>query len=74
MLSTGRGRNDCKKALCAATKYMVVVAIVVALVSGILYLILGQSDIPVKDFEVRREAANHWLCRGAFSLCAFVLL
>eukprot|EP00904_Undaria_pinnatifida_P004534 jgi/Undpi1/14081/HiC_scaffold_9.g03732.m1 len=49
------GRNDCKKALCAASKYMIVVTIVVALVAGILYLILGQSDIPVKDFEFNMQ-------------------
>lgn len=72
MLSSGRGRNDCKKALCAATKYMVVVAIVVALVTGILYLILGKSDIPVKDFEVRggrQSLALPW--RFWFGLVSF---
>lgn len=50
---------------------MVVVAIVVALVTGILYLILGQSDIPVKDYEVRKVAANEWPCRGAFGFGSF---
>lgn len=54
LLPTTRGRNDCKKALCAATKYMVGVVFIVALVSGILFVVLGQSDVPVKDFEVRR--------------------
>ncbi|CBJ30937.1 conserved unknown protein [Ectocarpus siliculosus] len=45
------GRNDCKKALCSATKYMVGVVVIVALVSGILFVVLGQSDVPVRDFE-----------------------
>ncbi|CAM9672351.1 unnamed protein product, partial [Ectocarpus fasciculatus] len=45
------GRNDCKKALCAATKYMVGVVVIVALVAGILFALLGQSDVPVRDFE-----------------------
>lgn len=53
-----RGRNDCKKALCAATKYMIGVVVIVALVAGILFAVLGQSDVPVKSFEVReRERA-----------------
>eukprot|EP00752_Nemacystus_decipiens_P006149 g5547.t1 len=45
------GRNDCKKALCAATKYMVGVVVIVALIAGILFTVLGQSDVPVRDFE-----------------------
>ncbi|CAM9149336.1 unnamed protein product [Pylaiella littoralis] len=49
------GRNDCKKALCAATKYMIGVVIIVALVFGILFVVLGQSDIPVKDYEFNME-------------------
>lgn len=51
--NTTRGRNDCKKALCAATKYMIGVVVIVALIAGILFTLLGQSDVPVKDFEVR---------------------
>lgn len=53
-----RGRNDCKKALCAATKYMVGVVVIVALVSGILFALLGQSDVPVRDFEVREGGSS----------------
>lgn len=51
---TTRGRNDCKKALCAATKYMVGVVVIVALIAGILFALLGESDVPVKDFEVNQ--------------------
>lgn len=56
-IGTSRGRNDCKKALCAATKYMVAVVVIVALVSGILFAVLGQSDVPVKNYEVRQVAS-----------------
>lgn len=52
VLGKGSGRNDCKKALCAATKYMVAVVAIVALVTGILFAVLGKSDVPVKDHEV----------------------
>lgn len=52
-ITSVRGRNDCKKALCAATKYMVAIAVIVALIFGILFAVLGQSDVPVKDYEVK---------------------
>lgn len=55
-MKLGRGRNDCKKALCASTKYMVAIAVIVALVFGILFAVLGQSDIPVKEFEVKNTS------------------
>ncbi|CAM9758325.1 unnamed protein product [Scytosiphon promiscuus] len=45
------GRNDFKKACAAATKYMIGVVIIVALTSGILFVVLGKSDVPVTDFE-----------------------
>lgn len=49
------GRYDCKKALCAATKYMLAVVVIVALITGILYALLGESDVPVRDYEVRED-------------------
>lgn len=57
-----RGRNDCKKALCAATKYMIGVVVIVALIAGILFAVLGQSDVPVKDFEVRSTRTDPKTC------------
>lgn len=45
------GQNDCKKAFCSASKYMVFVFIIVALITGILFAVLGQSDVPVKDYN-----------------------
>ena len=32
---------------------MIGVVVIVALIAGILFAVLGQSDVPVKDFEVR---------------------
>ena len=52
-LGLNRGRSDCKKALCAATKCMIGVVVIVALITGILFTVLGKSDVPVTDFEVR---------------------
>lgn len=50
--SASSGRHDCKKALCAASKYMVAVACIVALVTGILYAFLGKAEVPVENYEV----------------------
>lgn len=63
-----RGRNDFKKAFCAATKYMIGVVIIVALVSGILFVLLGQSDVPVRDFEVGSSLSKGRVTEGVLRL------